>query len=344
MKSVNRIGAAASAVLLLAAFVAAISPPARADDFGPNGDIREVRFVAQRLLAHEARKAKADPATTLISDVVVVHNAALLSWQIGKDRGLMGLIRRFDRWWDAADIYNSSIFPISSIACWGPGTTAYPLSGAEWQSYGLYPTPSLLLGFGLPEELVVASAVHNKDVRQYAAAARATNRPGTIVKPSCMSNFYQFLRSQPIMPAGGSLLSSRSDTSGYEITLRYSANNAAAAAFHIPYARAPTEAEIIPYPATYHFVSNAVAYFDLTLDGSKPVTFAPGTTIDIWFPFVLDDTLRYDLTIGFADQPIGPIYSTPYDNVLHYTLPGFTITPGRTLMAEIDGNWPSPTP
>ena len=55
---------------------------------------------------------------------------------------------------------------------------------------------------------------------------------------------------------------------------------------------------------------------------------------------MLDDTLKYDLTMGFAGEPIGPIYAKPYDNVLHYTLPGFTATPGKTLMAEIDGNWP----
>ncbi|MDQ1610064.1 MAG: hypothetical protein QOE16_2796, partial [Microbacteriaceae bacterium] len=37
----------------------------------------------------------------------------------------------------------------------------------------------------------------------------------------------------------------------------------------------------------------------------------------------------------------GPIYAKPFDNVLHYKLPAFTVAPGQTLMAEIDGNWPS---
>jgi len=194
-------------------------------------------------------------------------------------------------------------------------------------------------------ELVAAAAIHNDDVRVHLSDDQATrplaSRGFTLVKPSrCSSYFYQFPNAQPIKSGGGSLLSFRSDTSGYEITVHYSANDAHDAVFHIPYARAPTEAEIIPYPTTYHFVSNAVAYFDLTIDGPKTVTFAPGTTIDIWFPFVLDDALKYALTMGFAREPIGPVYARPFDNVLHYTLPGFTVTPGRTLMAEIDGNWP----
>ena len=105
------------------------------------------------------------------------------------------------------------------------------------------------------------------------------------------------------------------------------------------YARPPTDAEFIPYPTPAQYVPNAVLYFDLRINGTSPVTFAQGTTIDIWFPFVLDDRLNYDLTIGYADKPIGPIYARAFDNALHFVLPAFTVTPGRALMAEIDGNW-----
>ena len=104
------------------------------------------------------------------------------------------------------------------------------------------------------------------------------------------------------------------------------------------FARPPTDAEFLPYPTVSNFVSTAVAYFDLTLNSTAPVVFSV-MSIDIWFPFVLDDSLQYDLTIGYADKPVGPIYAKPFDNVLHYVLPGFTATPGRPLMAEIDGDW-----
>jgi len=314
----------------LLALIASATGFARADDFGPRGDVRELHFVAQRLLAHTARRHKVDPTAVRISDVVAVKNAALLSWDIGTSHGLSGLIRQYDRWWEALDIYLVG-------SCWDSATTAYPLAGVMWQRDSA-PTPVSLLRYGLPPDLVSAAATHNDDVRRYFSPA--IHVPNRLFRPGCSVEYYQLRSLQPIEPAGGSLNSFRSDTAGYEIALRYAANNANGAFFHIPYARAPTQAEIIPYPTTPSSISNAVMYFDLTIDGAKPVTFAPGTTIDIWFPFVLDDTLSYDLTIGFAREPIGPLYAKPFDNVLHYKLPGFTAMPGQTLMAEIDGDWP----
>lgn len=145
-----------------------------------------------------------------------------------------------------------------------------------------------------------------------------------------------------ILHSGGIESRPRTALEAYDISVHYAPNTSDGSAYFSQlYARAPTQAEIIPYPTTLRFVSTAVLYFDLTIEGSAPVTFQPGTTIDIWFPFVLDDMLAYDLTIGFANEPIGPIYAKPFDNVLHYKLPGFTAIPGKTLMAEIDGNWPS---
>ena len=315
------------------ALIAAGTGFARADDYGPHGDVRKLRFVAQHLLAHTARRYKVDPAAIRISDVVAVNDAALLSWDIGTSHGLMGLVRQYDRWWDALDIYQGG-------SCWDTATTAYPLAGATWQQSS-EPTPASLLRYGLPADLVAAAALHNADVREHLSSPAPIDVGTSIlVRPRCSPEYYHFQALQPLKAAGGSLYSFRSDTSGYEITMRYAENNARDAFFHIPYARSPTQAEIIPYPTTLRFISTSVLYFDLMIDGGKPVTFAPGTTIDIWFPFVLDDALDYDLTIGFAQQPIGPVYAKPYDNVLHYTLPGFTAMPGQTLMAEIDGNWP----
>ena len=295
--------------------------------------MRELRFVAQRLLAHQARIAKIDPSVIQISGIVAVNDAALLSWDIGPSHGLMALIRQYGRWWDALEIYRPR------INCWTGATASYPLPGGFWQDAG-DPSPTSLLRYGLPDGLVSAAATHNDDV--LAAAPRsvpAFPARGVFVRPGhCFTEYYRPNKSQTIEPA--SLVSFRSDTAGYAIELHYPPNDSHGAAFDIPYARSPTQAEIIPYPTTLHFLSTSVCYFDLTIEGTKPVTFAPGTTIDIWFPFVLDDALSYDLTIGFAREPIGPIYAKPFDNVLHYKLPSFTAMPGQTLMAEIDGNWP----
>lgn len=288
---------------------------AYADDFGPGGDIRELRFVAPRLLAHRVRQQHNDPQDIKITDVVAVGNDAILSWNGGKDQGVMGLVRVGSRWWDALDI---------GEGCW-QWQASYPLFPDEDDPLGGLPNSGRLLRIGLSSSLVAAAVVHNRDVRR-----------GEHAPPSCTIDYYQI--QSFVTRAGGTATVLRPETSGYSIVIEYTANNAAGKTPLSIYARPPTDAEFLPYPTPGQYVPNAVAYFDLTINGKAPVTFAPGTTIDIWFPFVLDDRLNYDLTIGYADKPIGPIYARAFDNVLHYVLPAFTVTPGRTLMAEIDGN------
>jgi len=314
---------------------------ARADDFGPHGDVRELRFAAQRLLAHRARTDNVEPRAITVSNVVVMGDAALLSWAYGPpsrygSQGIMALVRRQARWWDALDGLSWNHYK-----CWDT-TVSYPLQPPTAAS-GL--SPAALLSYGLPAALV-NRALQVPELRRAmilpTPAPQAPDRSGKhLVRPDCEETIYVDSPGPTIRPGGGTLWQIASATSGYDITIAYSRNDAPVGTSAEPlYARPPTLAEIIPYPTTPHFISTAVLYFDLTLEGSAPVTFQPETTVDIWFPFVLDDTLSYDLTIGFADRPIGPFYSKPFDNVLHYTLPGFTATPGRTLMAEIDGNWP----
>jgi len=334
LKSANRTGAAIRAGLLLAlALVAATAGFARADDYGPRGDVRELRFVAQRLLARTARAAKIDPAAIRVSDVVAVNNAALLSWDIGAGRGLMGLVRQYGRWWDAFGDRQEVDGWIDSAS--------YPLTPKCAVVAHPGPVPQILETDGLPPDLINAALLHNSALRAKPAAASGVvirgHRIASVVFVDRGCGHFE----SPVASIGGALWQIPSYIAGYDISVSYSANNAEGGTVFRPiYARAPTQAEIIPYPTTLRFLATSVLYFDLTIDSSKPVTFAPGTTIDIWFPFVLDETLNYDLTIGFAQQPIGPVYAKPFDNVLHYKLPGFTAMPGQTLMAEIDGNWP----
>jgi hypothetical protein len=340
-KSANRIGAATRASLFLSlACVVAATGFARADDYGPSGDVRELRFVAQRLLAQRARAAGADPKAISVPDVVVVANSALLSWDYGmpvrNSHGVMGLVRQEARWWDALDDVSWN----QSGLCWNT-TTAYPLQpagGARGSSRAVW------LSYGLPAELI-DRALQVPGLRRAIEPPKPSPPPrdrGYLLRAVCPFDAIYGVEMEPaISRTGGVTALPRSELSGYGITIHYTENTSDRTdRFARIYARPPTAAEIIPYPTTQRFISTSVAYFDLTIDSTKPVTFAPGTTIDIWFPFVLDDTLNYDLTIGFAQEPIGPVYAKPFDNVLHYKLPGFTAMPGQTLMAEIDGNWP----
>jgi hypothetical protein len=83
---------------------------------------------------------------------------------------------------------------------------------------------------------------------------------------------------------------------------------------------------------------DAFYYFDVALRGGALVTFTSGSRVDVWFPYVLDPALRYSLTLGFAQSPIGPIDGTLVNNTLTFELPAFSAQPGVMLMAEIDGD------
>ena len=75
--------------------------------------------------------------------------------------------------------------------------------------------------------------------------------------------------------------------------------------------RAPTEAE--SWMASN---GDGFFYFSGTVQSSAPVRVAAGTTIDVWFPFALDPSLYYGLTIAHADKPIGPIDGDPFRHSL----------------------------
>jgi hypothetical protein len=82
-----------------------------------------------------------------------------------------------------------------------------------------------------------------------------------------------------------------------------------------------------------------IFYFDLAISGAKAVTFQPGTKVDIWFPFVLDDALSYRLSWVMDGQFSKSIHGAIFDNVLHFELPQFVIAPPNTLQAEVEGFW-----
>jgi hypothetical protein len=293
----------AFAIYLLFIVICAFTTAARADDFGPHRDIAQVRSEARRLLAQRTRNSGLDPAVIQIYDAVVVKDQSVLSWSNGKQRGLMGLVRQMDRWWDAMDA-------LPAATCWSTAT-AYPLEAA-----------------GLSKDLLSAAVLHNMDVRGLDAP--------------CKDAAHTVLFDTRVNRSGGIAHVNRSQTSGYDIIITYAPSNAASTTtFSQIYARAPTPAEMLQNPAPPHGWGgpNAVLFFDVALAGAAPVAFARGTKVDVWFPFVFDDALRYDMTFTSDGKVIGPVYATIFDNVLHFELPAFSVTPAKPVMAEVDGNW-----
>jgi hypothetical protein len=116
---------------------------------------------------------------------------------------------------------------------------------------------------------------------------------------------------------------------GYVMGATFAANDATKDARIAGFAaRAPTKAESWATRG-----GNSYCFFSGTVRSVKPIHVRAGTTIDIWFPFVLDPSLRYRLTIGSQR-----VDGTLAHNSLHFSLPEFTLPPGVELMGEIDSN------
>lgn len=129
-------------------------------------------------------------------------------------------------------------------------------------------------------------------------------------------------------------------STGYHVRVGFSANDSGAPPVTHLYVRAPTAAEFAPaYPTAPGWGgADAVCYFDIAITGSKPIRFSRGSTLEVWFPFVLDDGLRYNVNYVTGDHASPMIVGTIFDNTLHFVLPAFTLYPAQPMMAEIDGD------
>lgn len=285
------------------------------------------------MLAHRVRATGVDPKNVTIGGIVVVRDHALLSWDSGKQHGLMGLVNSSDRWWDALDKIKFS----AGDPCW-VNTIAYPLNAHDMITSPI--DTATLQSDGLSAALVAAASQRNDDVR----TADASMKPRTVhrlVRPICEDDIYVIKPDLRVHAGGATLHPSRVETSGYDLTFAYARNDAPAdATFARIYARPPTPAEFVPNhaPAPGWGGPDAVCFFDIEVQASKPITFQPGTTIDIWFPFVLDDQLRYNLSFVSNEKPSAMIFGTVFDNTLHFVLPAFTVAPDKPMAAEIDGD------
>jgi hypothetical protein len=282
----------------------------RADDFGPHRDLAEVRDDARRLLAQRVRAAGVDPAKIAISGVVVAKDQALLSWDDGKNHGVMGLVRYLDRWWDALDKDRHD-----DSGC-RRTTLAFPLQ------------------VGFSQALLQAAAAHNDDVKMVGASSASAH--------GCAGDIYVPKPVVSVLPRGATKHEPRSTTSGYDVTFSYAANDAPpGAAFSLFYVRPPSAAEMLPspMPPSSWGGPNSVMFFSFTIASKAPVRFQAGSTLDVWFPFVLDDSVTYFFSTLSGTGEVGPLKAKAYDNALHFVLPAFTAKPGDEFMGEIDAEY-----
>jgi hypothetical protein len=121
---------------------------------------------------------------------------------------------------------------------------------------------------------------------------------------------------------------------GFETTLTFDSATATWDPTFAILGRAPTVAEMPPTP---HM--NAFYFFSIIAKGAQPVTLKY-STLDVWFPYVLDAKQKYSLLLGFVNPNVEDVSGTLSDNTLHFTLPAFATVPGKDALGEIDGDFP----
>lgn len=303
-----------SAALVLALLFGSTAA-ARAEDFGPPRDVAAVRYDAARLIARAVRYDKRDPAQTTFSDTVVDGDWALTSWKNQTLKGIIVVNRRRGQWWDVLEGIASQTF--------GWRFDAGPSLKAAWNVYYDGPENKLLAQMHVPAQLIALASAHNADV---AGAKGSYTGHGD---PYC-GDFCRWLK-----PGGGTIETvDRAESAGYSLKIALSANSSTSAdSIKRVFVRMPTDGE-----STQTLHGDAFVFFTVELAGQAPVTFKPGTTVDMWFPHVLDAYRHYGLTAAMADSAFGPVRGTLADNTLHFVLPAFTVTPADPVMFEIDGD------
>jgi hypothetical protein len=121
---------------------------------------------------------------------------------------------------------------------------------------------------------------------------------------------------------------------GFETTLTFDAATPTWDPTFTILGRAPTVAEMPPTP---HM--NAFYFFSIITKGAQPVTLKY-STLDVWFPYVLDAKQKYSLLLGFVNPNIEDVPGALSDNTLTFTLPAFATVPGKDALGEIDGDFP----
>lgn len=303
------IGAALIALVLCSSAV-------RADDFGPAKDIRDVDAAAKRLLAHRIRPLETSAVT--FSDTVVVKDQALLTWRADSNEAMMGLVRYAGRWWDAFDHLPPPKCPITNAV-------NFPLTPQYIEDFRFSQSLSAI---GFTNELVSAAARHNalfSEMRGF--------------RELCDPAYPSWVPPVKLNHDHGYIHPYRSATTGYDIWFKYIANDAPAdSRITSLRARAPSPSEFLAQSAPFAngTYGTGVVFLYIDSDAKIPVNFKAGAFLNIWAPWALDDSLRYELEFYTGKTEVGPVKAAVHDNVLHFDLPAFSLPPGET-MGEVDG-------
>jgi hypothetical protein len=293
---------AALCALLLALAVWPLA--VRADDFGPRHDVRAIRHDLPILLSTGAATLTSI-SEIRITGVVIDGNGALAQYDLGVAAEYVAYLERiYDRWWL---LESFSPFQLTTD---NVGERLFKLAASNLPAVreATEPTPTPFCGKG------------------YACGGLISGV--TQVTPGSPSPRSLTFRDNGVRQ--------RIDWDTYRAWITPAASDADADATIADIkARKPTQAESWANPPG----GNSYFFFSGTVQAKHPVHVQAGTTIEVWFPFVLDPSLRYSLTIAAPNaMSLGPVAGTLKDNTLHFVLPAFTAPPGADLMGEIESN------
>jgi hypothetical protein len=295
------------AVAALAVFVVTAPQVVSATDYGPQNAIAELQYDVPRLLAQSLGSVRplflrstSPNYGTLVLDMVYTDGAqAAVSWHAGHARGL--IILRFSRgmWWWAggAATVNNELTYWTSLS--SPGQDVTECSADRLHS----PTADEILSSNLISEPFARGLAHYLKVWHAAVA------PGRLIT-SC--DYYPFGNASDGYVA-------------YLVTgpLEWkSLREWASMRGSVPPAS--------QMPPVYYAVT-------LSTRSSSPVKINAGSTLRVWFPFVLDTEKRYRLLLQGANPSFEAVVGSLKNNTLTFTFPAFLIPAGSTLHGEITG-------
>jgi hypothetical protein len=290
---------------LIASILTLAPQTIRGEDVGPGQEVRTIRHDLPIILARFVGKTGYDPSTLVVDDVAVNGDYALAQWHTSMLVGVDGLVRLYGTWWDRMREYPIPN-PVYEV-CYQPLCKDFVTRGL---------TDEDLLAKGFPQTLIQLAKTHIPAVGTPGQAWT-----GEIHDPSVFS----------LHPN----IDNSFNPDGYELAVRFAMANAFSDSRFQATGRRPTRGESWVTPN-----NNGYFFFSMMLKSHAAIRVDAGTKLDVWFPFALDPSKTYSLTIAHATPIIGPINGTLSDNTLHFVLPAFGVAPGAELMGEIDGDPP----
>ncbi len=284
--------------------LAFLGTAASATDIGPRQDVATLRHDVPILLAAFGALGNGGATARVAVDSVAVDgDQALVQWRIADKVGVDGMIRIDGRWWERMREY-----PVPSlyyVVCYSPLRC-----DADYTDL----TDRSLLAMGLSDSLI----------------RLAFGRMPAIGTSRSAIESYRYDASRFLIT--GDYRKGSTDPDGFLISASFPRNDAPSEAFFQVEGRRPTQTE-----SWTNRDSNRYFFFTMTLSSMRAVNFPTGTTIDVWFPFVIDSKSIYSMTIEDAGRVVHVKAARYADNTLYFVLPAFFVSPAAILRGEIRG-------